>query len=171
MAKINTTTVAMTGFLEYARVFTGNMDDNMEYHEKTQGQYNCNFYPETTEGFEAFFQAGAPTASMGNDTIKVGNPELATGKFLKLKRPNKHPSGIEDFGGAPVVFDFREGESLKKWSMEEDGELGNGTKVTVKVSIYGEGPRASIRLEKIAVHELVEFDGSTGGASNNKDVF
>ena len=171
MAKVKTTEVAMTGFLEYARVFTGNMDDNMDYHEKTQGQFNVNFYPETNEGFEAFFQAGAPTASMGNDTIKIGNASVATGKFLKLKRPNKHPSGIEDFGGAPVVFDFREGESLKKWSMDEDGELGNGTKATVKVSIYGEGPRASIRLEKIAVHTLVEFDGNTGGASTNKDKF
>ena len=108
---------------------------------------------------------------MGHDTIKVGDPELATGKFLKLKRPNVHPSGIADFGGAPVVFDLREGECLKKWSMDDDGELGNGTKVVVKVSIYGEGPRASIRLEKIAVLELVEFDGATGGSSSNKDKF
>ena len=171
MAKVKTQMVAMTGFVQYARVFEGNMDDNMEYHEKTQGQYNVNFYPETTEGFEAFFSAGAPTASMGNDTIKIGDPDLATGKYLKLKRPNKHPSGIEDFGGAPAVFDFREGESLKKWSMVDDGELGKGTKTTVKVSIYGEGARASIRLEKMAVHELVEHDGDTGGASTNKDVF
>ena len=171
MAKVKTQMVAMTGFLEYARVFPENMDANMDFHEKTQGQYNCNFYPETTDGFEAFFNAGAPVASMGHDTIKIGNAELATGKFLKLKRPNVHPSGIEDFGGAPVVFDFREGESLKKWSMDDDGELGNGTKVTVKVSIYGEGSRASIRLEKIAVHELVEFDGNSGGATVSKDTF
>lgn len=171
MAKVKTKELAMTGYLQYARVFPGNMDDNMEYHEKTQGQYNCNFYPENNDGFKAFFDAGAPVSAMGHDTIKVGDPELATGKYLKLKRPNVHPSGIADFGGAPVVFDFREGESLKKWSMDDDGELGNGTKVTVKVSIYGEGPRASIRLEKIAVLELVEFDGATGGSSSNKDKF
>mgnify|MGYP003640128568 CR=1 FL=1 len=170
MAKQKTAMVTMTGFLQYARVFTGNMDDNMEHHEKTEGQFNVNFYPETNEGFEAFMSAGAPAASMGHDTIKIGNPEFGTGKYLKLKRPNKHPAGIEDFGGAPTVFDFREGESMKKWDMGTDGELGHGTKATVKVSIYGEGPRASIRLEKIAVHELVEFDGSTGGGSN-KDVF
>ena len=171
MAKVKTKEVTRTGFVQYARVFEGNMDSNLEYHEKTQGQYNVNFYPETTGGFEAFFDAGAPVSAMGHDTIKVGDPEIATGKFLKLKRPNKHPSGIEDFGGAPVVFDFREGPSLKKWSMDDDGELGNGTKVVVKVSIYGEGPRASIRLEKIAVLELVEYDGSTGGSSSNKDTF
>ena len=169
MAK--TTTVAMTGFIEYARVFTENMDDNMEYHEKTKGQYNVNFYPETDADFDKFFDGGAPVATMGHDTIKIGNPDRASGKFLKLKRPNVHTSGIEAFGGAPVVFDFRNGESMQKWSFADDGELGNGTKVTVKVSIFGDGGRASIRLEKIAVLDHVEFDGSGGGSSDNKDVF
>ena len=163
----------MTGFLEYARVFTENMDANMEYHEKTQGQYNVNFYPETNEEFDKYFGAGAPVATMGHDAIKVGNAELGSGKFLKLKRPNVHPAGIEDFGGAPLVFDFREGSGTTKWAYDNDGELGNGTKAIVKVSIFGEGPRASIRLEKIAVLDLVEFDPSDAGSSaaTNKDVF
>lgn len=155
MAK--TKTVAMTGFLEYARVFPENMD-NGEFHEATEGQFNVNFYPETEADFDAFFENGAPTSSMGHDTIKLGR-DFGMGKFLKLKRPNKHRSGIEDFGGAPAVFDFTNGESTKRWTFE-DGELGNGTKAVVKVSIYGEGARASIRLEKIAVLEHVEFDGA-----------
>lgn len=164
MAK--TKIVKMTGFVEYARVFPQNMDANMEFHAKTEGQYNVNFYPETEADFERFFAAGAPQATMGHDTIKLGNSELGMGKFVKLKRPHKHPSGIEDFGGAPLVFDFTNGESTKKWDMDTDGELGNGTKVHVKVSIYGEGPRASIRLERIAVVDHVEFDGAEGGTSN-----
>jgi hypothetical protein len=44
--------------------------------------------------------------------------------------------------------------------MDVDGELGNGTKVKVKISIYGEGATASVRLEKIAVLELVKFEAS-----------
>ena len=170
MTKNKTQIVTMTGYLQYARVFEGNRDDNMQYHEMVQGQYNTNFYPEAQGEFEKFFAAGAPVSTLGHDTIKVGDPDLGTGKFLKLKRPNKHPSGIADFGGPPVVFDFREGESMKKWGMEEHGELGNGTKALVKVSIYGSGPRASIRLEKIAVLELVEYDAKAG-SSSNKDVF
>lgn len=145
--------ITMTGYVEYAKVFAENMDDNMDFHEKTQGQFNVNFYPETENDFKAFFDAGAPESAMGHDTIKMGNSELALGKYLKLKRPNVHPSGIEAFGGAPKVFDFREGESTKQWDFAEDGELGNGSKVKVKVSIYGSGPRASIRLERIAVLE------------------
>lgn len=170
MTKAKTKIVTMTGYLQYARVFEGNRDTNPEYHEKIDGQYNVNFYPETTGDFDAFFKAGAPVSSMGHDTIKIGDPEIGSGKYLKLKRPHKHPSGIEDFGGAPVIFDFREGESMRKWTMEEQGELGNGTKATVKVSIYGEGPRAAVRLEKIAVLDLVEYDGEAPGQSR-KDVF
>ena len=151
--------IAMTGFVTYAKVFNENMDDNMDFHEKTEGQFNVNFYPETEDDFKAFFAAGAPEASMGHNTVKLGDASIGMGKYIKLKRPNKHPSGIEDFGGAPLVFDFTEGESLKKWSFTDDGELGNGTKVVVKVSIFGEGPRASIRLERIAVLNHVVFDG------------
>lgn len=170
MAK--STIVTMNGSIEYARVFPDNMDTNMEYHVKTEGQYNVNFYPESNEDFDAYFDAGAPVSTMGHDAIKVnGNTELEMGKYLKLKRPNKHPSGIEDFGGAPLVFDHREGPSTKKWSMVTDGELGNGTKATVKVSIFGDGTRASIRLEKIAIKKLVVFDGEAGGSSMNKDEF
>ena len=168
MAKGKTTIVSMTGFVEYARIFPENMDDN-EYHEKTQGQYNVNFYPETTDGFEAFFQAGAPVSSMGHDTIKIGNETLGTGKFLKLKRPNVHAFASE-WGGSPTVFDFREGESLKKWSMTDDGEVGNGSKVTVKVSVWADGKKSIQRLEKIAVRELVEFTGG-GGSSVDMDTF
>ena len=131
MAKTNF--ITMKGFVEYARVFPQNMDDNMDYHEKTEGQYNVNFYPANEKEMQKFFDGGAPQSTMGHDTIKMGNSELAMGKYMKLKRPNKHPSGIEDFGGAPMVFDFREGESTKRWDFEEDGELGNGTEVVVKV--------------------------------------
>lgn len=157
MAKTNF--VTMKGFVEYAKVFPQNMDDNMDYHGATEGQYNVNFYPANEEEFAKFFKAGAPESSMGHDTIKLGNAEVGMGKYVKLKRPNKHPSGIEDFGGAPKVFDFREGESTKQWDFDEDGELGNGTEVIVKVSIFGSGPRASIRLEKVAVTDLKVYEG------------
>ena len=161
--------VAMKGYVEYARVFESNMDDNMDFHGKTQGQYNVNFYPASNEEMEKFFAAGAPMSTMGHDTIKVGNQELGVdGKYLKLKRPNVHPSGIADFGGAPKVFDFRDGPSTTRWNVEENGELGNGSEVMVKVSIYGSGPRASIRLERIAVVDQVVFEGTTGDDGEDK---
>ncbi len=158
----------MTGFVEYANVFEENMDENMDYHAKTQGQYNMNFYPESDPELKKFFDAGAPESSMGHDTIKIGNPDLAMGKYVKLKRPNVHPAGIADFGGAPKVFDFRNGPSTDKWDFGADGELGNGTKVHAKVSIYGSGSRASIRLERIAVVDQVVYEG---GSTETEDCF
>lgn len=168
MAKGKTILIGMTGFVEYARVFKENMDDS-DYHVKTQGQYNVNFYPDSMEGFEDYFEAGAPVASMGHDTIKVGNPELGTGKFLKLKRPNLHSFAAE-WGGPPTVFDFREGVGMKKWDFAADGEVGNGSKVIVKVSIWSDGKKSIQRLEKLAVVELVEYTGGTGG-SVDMDTF
>ena len=167
MTKNKTTIVTMTGYAEYARIFNENMDDNMEFHEKTQGQFNMNFYPETEADFDKYFEAGAPTSTMGHDAIKLGREEIGMGKFLKLKRPNKHPSGIEDFGGAPAVYDMRDGDKTKRWDFEADGEVGNGSKVMVKVSIFGSGPRASIRLEKVAVLEHIPFDGEAGAAKED----
>jgi len=161
MSKGTTTLIGMIGYVEYARVFKENMDDS-DYHVKTQGQYNVNFYPESTEGFEDYFEAGAPVSSMGHDTIKVGNPELGTGKFLKLKRPNLH-AFAEKWGGPPTVFDFREGVSMKKWDFAADGEVGNGSKVIAKVSVWTDGKKSIQRLEKLAILELVEYTGGTGG--------
>ena len=152
--------ITMTGFVEWAKIFEGNMD-NSDFHAETEGQFNMNFYPESEKELKKFFDAGAPESSMGNDTIKLGNAELAMGKYIKLKRPNKHKGGIEAFGGAPKVYNHTEGESTKLWDLEEDGPLGNGSKVKVKVSIFGSGPRASIRLERVAVLNCVVYVGRT----------
>lgn len=152
--------ITMTGFVDYAKVFTQNMDSNMDFHEKTQGQFNMNFYPESEKDFSVFFGAGVAENVLGHDTVKIGDPEIGMGKYVKLKRPNVHTSGIEDFGGAPNVFDFREGESTKKWDYETDGELTGRSKVKVKVSVFGSGSRAVVRLERIAVLELAVWERS-----------
>ena len=141
------------GELLYARVFTDNMDDS-EYHEKTSGQYNVVFIPKDDAELNKMVDMGFPEVSMGNKMIKEW--EAAGGrKGMKLKRPNVHPSGIEDFGGAPAVT---HGTTNKTWDFIEDGALGNGTKAKVKISIYGEGATASVRLEKIGVLEHVPYE-------------
>ena len=37
------------------------------------------------------------------------------------------------------------------------GALGNGTKAKVKISIYGKGSTASVRLEKVGIIEHVPY--------------
>ena len=47
---------------------------------------------------------------------------------------------------------------VSAWDYIEDGALGNGTKAKVKISIYGEGATASVRLEKVGILEHVPFE-------------
>lgn len=152
-AKKTTKYGVFEGDLYYARVFTDNMD-NSEYHEKTDGQFNVMFVPKDDETLQKMVAMGFPEVSMGNKMIK--SVDAADGRLgMKLKRPNVHPSGIEDFGGAPAVT---HGKTNKKWDFVEDGALGNGTKAIVKISIYGEGSTAAVRLEKIGVLEHVPYE-------------
>jgi len=153
MAKKETKIGDFVGSLYYARLHTDNMDDS-EYHERTQGQYNTVFIPKDDEEINRMVDLGFPTESMGNQMIKEYS--VADGrKGMKLKRPNVHPSGIEDFGGAPSVT---KGVTNSPWDYIEDGALGNGTTAKVKISIYGEGSTASVRLEKVGVLEHVPYE-------------
>ena len=89
------------GELFYARVFKDNMDDS-EYHEKTSGQFNVMFVPKDSDEINRMVAMGFPETAMGNQMIKP--IDAAEGRMgMKLKRPNIHPSNIEDFGGAPAV--------------------------------------------------------------------
>jgi hypothetical protein len=142
------------GEIFYARVFPQNMDTS-EFHEATEGQFNCVFVPKDDKELEKILALGFPTEVLGNKMVR--EYDVADGrKGMKLKRPNKHRK-IEDFGGAPAVT---RGVSNQAWDMDTDGELGNGTKVKVKISVYGEGQRASVRLEKIAVIEHVPYEAN-----------
>lgn len=140
------------GEIFWARVFPDNMD-NSDYHKATEGQYNCVFIPKDDAELQKMMDLGFPKKSMGNEMVKAY--DVAGGrKGMKLKRPNKHAK-FEKFGGAPAVT---HGKTSELWDMAVDGELGNGTKVVVNISIYGEGSTASVRLEKVGVLELVQFE-------------
>jgi len=134
-AKKKTKFGVFEGELFYARLFEDTMD-NSEYHERTQGQYNTMFVPKDSDEL--------------NRLIAMGFPEVG----VKLKRPNVHPSGIEDFGGAPAVT---HGVTSQKWDNIVDGNLGNGTKVKVKISIYGEGAKVGV-VEHVPYQELAEAE-------------
>ena len=44
-----------------------------------------------------------------------------------------------------------------RWDFEMDGLIGNGSKVRVKLVMYGEGNMAGHRLEKLGVLDLVSY--------------
>ena len=152
-AKKKTKFGVFEGELFYPRLFEDTMDTS-EYHERTQGQYNTMFVPKDSDEVNRMISMGFPETAMGNQMIKP--IDAADGKMgMKLKRPNVHPSGIDDFGGAPSVT---KGTTSSKWDFVEDGALGNGTTAKVKLSIYGEGSTASVRLEKIGILEHIPYE-------------
>jgi hypothetical protein len=168
--KSNTAYVTYEGEIFYPRLFEASRDTS-EYHEKTDGQYNCVFVPTAyyigaatpdsriegtpDEVLEVMVtRDGHPTTTLGHEMIK--EYAVAGGRRgVKFKRPHKHAT-IDDFGGAPEVFDWTNGITPKLWDSDVDGELGNGTKIQVKVSYY----RDTVRLEKVAVLEHVPYEQS-----------
>jgi len=156
MKTYKTKYLTMTGYIKYARIFHENYDDNMDYHSKTEGQFNCNFYFSDEDDIQRLMDTGIGPTSMGHDRIKEDG-EFGIGKYIKLHRPFRHPK-VARFGGAPVVVDHTNGESGKIWDFDADGALGHGTEVRVKISTWGEGSTAVIRLEKVAVINHVPYE-------------
>ncbi len=139
------------GQLYYPRLFESKIDD-AEYHEKTQGQYNVTFVPKDNDELNKMLELGFPEVAMDHPQLR--EVAAAGGRIgMKLKRPNVHPS-VAAFGGAPKVT---HGKTTDVWDEEVDGELGNGTEAFVKISIYGSGSRATVRLESVGITELVEY--------------
>jgi len=150
--------VEATGEVYYPRVFPQNMDNELERHKVTEGEYNCVFIPNDKDELGKLMAAGFPEVSNNHKMVKEF--DFAGGRTgMKLKRHHKHKSGIEAFGGPPKVLNWTEGRGAKPWDFDVDGALGNGTKVTVKVSIYSGGSyEPSVRLEGVAVVDHVPYE-------------
>lgn len=159
-----TKTVIMTGYLEYANIFSENYDDNMDFHAETEGEFNVNFYPESEDELTKLFEdTGFARRYRGKDRIKdplmaENNPRegFGIGRYVILKRPRVHQM-YSQYGGQPEIVHFTEGRYNDTWSFNDDGELGNGTKAKVKVVVYGNGERMGHRLIKVGVLEHVPY--------------
>jgi hypothetical protein len=154
------------GIVEYARIFADNYDDNMDFHENTKGQYNMNFYPDNVE---EFINQGFPETKGQWKTIKDGNPNYGSGKYVKLKRPVFNPNLPNDDGtkgvemGPPKVLNrTSDPKGTAEWSFTNDGAIGNGSRVKVLVNVY-EGRAVIDTLEKVAILEHEPYEaGATG---------
>ena len=164
MAK--TKNITAEGTVEYARIFSDNFDDNMEYHEATRGQYNMNFYP---DNIEDFINQGFPEAKGQWKTVKEGTPSHGSGKYVKLKRPVYNPNlrnedgskGVE-MGPPKVLNRTTDPNGASEWSFTEDGAVGNGSRVKVLVKVY-EGRAVIDTLEKVAILEHEPYEVGVSG--------
>lgn len=155
---------------DYAKVFEedrdmGNDDNNAGRKiANHNGQCVLNGYFTSESQIQKLIEAGVNEENLGHARFKDGDPELGIGKYMKIARPFenvkvfKDKKGNEqevDFGGAPKVIDYTQGEENKYlMSYADKGSLGKGSKGMVQFEDYGNG--SGIRLIAIAVTDFVE---------------
>lgn len=163
--------------LEWAKVFPENADmgdpqsPNRVVRSVAEkgGQFIVNAYFTDEEQINKLLEEGLNPKPMNSDRILEGNPQYGIGKFMKMKRmiedvktftDRNGKEFTRDFGGTPNVVDLRDGvENKRRWSYEEDGPLGNGTRARVQFETYSNG--SGVRLMNIGVLELEQFEPST----------
>ena len=152
MAKRKAMTIVMDGYIKWARLRTSEMDTKFV----PDGQYNAEFYPEDRENLDKIMSE----AKARGKKIALKDPYdgegFGIGKYFKIYRNHVNRS-VEEFGGPPVVVKM-DGDTVNdRWDFEMDGLIGNGSKVRIKVVMYGDGNMAGHRLEKLGVLDLVSY--------------
>jgi len=144
-----TTIVDLEGIAYWARVFEDNRDmigykpspDVKGTFEDCEGAYTMDLYLEPEE---------ATKLKESGSALQGGIDER--GFRVRLKR--KHRGPFAAASGAPKVVK----EDDTEWDFEEDGPIGNGSKVKVRVSVYTTSMTPGTRLEKVKVIEHVPME-------------
>jgi hypothetical protein len=159
--------------IEYAQVSPDNADMGDPEGSKAAkavaakgGQYKFNGYFTSQEQIDTLLEGGLDPHPMNGNRIKDGNQEYGIGKYMEFKRPvpdniktfeNKNGTVVVNYGGPIGVVNLTEGKENKRWwNFEEDGLIGNGSKVTVQFETYSDG--AGVRPKNIGVTELVPYE-------------
>lgn len=143
------------------------------------GQTVVNAYFNNQEDLDKLIADGLDLKPLGNDRILEGNENFGIGKFIKLKRgvaddirtfKNNKGEPVEvNFGGLPKVVNATDMAKKSIWDYEKDGKVGNGSIALVNFEVYSDG--AGVRLKRVAVTELVVYEGEDGAGSEHADVW
>ena len=172
MAK-NTTYRVYDCELRYANVFQRNMDPGSDKTDAGRtiaakgGQTKVDMII-SEEVKDQMIEDGIPAVSLGNEMFK---PNGDGRWFYVAKRPWISPFKDEETGemkpfGAPNVVEMRtvpdvDGhEDIEITPWDEEVNIGNGSKGKVKMSIWSSGSKRIVRLESVAVTELVEYEAN-----------
>ena len=134
------TSYYFSGEARWAKVYTHNKD---EYKGKTFFSLDLVVDDETAERFIATGSQHKP------------RPDPETGKKLLKLRRNEINEQNPEWGGPPKVIAEKDGTYV---DFEE--LIGNGSQVTVRVTVYDSGQGKGTRLDVVRVDELVEFGGT-----------
>lgn len=135
--------ITLEGKAMWAKVFEENRDmEGFEGSAKAYGgQYVIDLIMEPEE-VSKLEEAGSRLKPKVTDD----------GVVVRFKR--KHIGPFDDASGAPTVVKA----DGSPWDFGNDGPIGNGSTVRVRVCIYPSKFGKGTRLEAVAVKELVEFE-------------
>lgn len=161
-----TKTIYFDGLARYARVFEGQQDtganlpegDQKRKFQEAQGFYTMDVVIDK-ETKKKMIADGIPGKGMSGQLFKEVT-DKDTGEDLLIYRvrrevfnPKLTDKETGEQGvllGAPKVIDA----DGKPWDRETMGDIGNGSKVTVKVTCWSE---SKVTLQAVKVNELVEY--------------
>lgn len=135
----------LNGIAHWAKVYPENVD---EYKGVQQATVDLELPMEQVKALKA---AGSALKPRITDDGKM---------VVKVRRKIEHR--IPELGGFPIVLDA-EGAPTNKL-------IGNGSKVTVKVSVYDAGDAKGTKLESIRVDELVEYEAKPKDITTEADT-
>lgn len=141
--------IDLEGTAYWARVFEDNRDmtgykpspDVEGPYEACEGAYTVDLYLEPDQADKLKKAGSAKKGSIDENGFKV-----------RLIR--KHIGPFKDASGPPKVMK----EDGSVWDFEEDGPIGNGSKVKARVSVYPTKMVPGTRLESLKVVEHVPME-------------
>lgn len=134
--------IEVEGILNWAKVFPFNLDRNEDFHGEG-GAYTVDVLLEKAE-LDKLTKSGSRLKP------KITDDGIA----IRFKRKHIHPTGIEEFGGAPRVVIGEESPE----EFPSDTLIGNGTRAKVFFTVYDTKMGKGTRLEAIQVLDLQEYE-------------
>lgn len=180
--------VQIDAYLRWAKLFESNRDTAdrakkfgvthkgvLKFLEKVDGQYLVDVIPATDKDLEAVKAVLTEKMYGGADRFK--DADIGCGKSFQLARKHEDKHTFKDretgedkefdFGGEPEIVWWNDEKGRgTKFTLQDDGFIGNDTLAKVKFSVYmSEGePTVSdtVRLEKIGIVDHVKYETQGG---------
>ncbi len=149
----NSTYLTLTGKGYWCRVFPENKDATGfdDALKDTGGQYVLQMTLDS-EGLRQLTEANSQTVDYPKVMQDDDGNDITTYKFKRQHEKYSKAGALLDWAsGAPKVTN----DDGQPWDVEEDGFLGNGTELEIRVCVYKAGPVVGTRLESIKVLDLV----------------
>jgi hypothetical protein len=138
-----TKTITLTGISKYAQVYPETMD-------KKYGKFSVTLQLD---------EVSKLALKASGSTVKQRTFEGDDGVWFKFSRDNEREfKGVPEILGPPLVMKRETGDPADKNYVKFTDSIGNGSKLTIKVSVYTtSNGYIGTRLEKVLVDEHVPY--------------